>query len=389
MTEECAEEKLRRERSVSLDEDCSVAFGEVTAPVCPDTETTPVLIVPAPYPVAGFARRGWNGSGLNVDVLTRGSIEGDVADELSPLLRWSVLYGAFGMKWVDTRPLQIAPDASPDDSTPELPPDVAREDRIVWEATFFGRYIEDYFAVVAVAASGDYVVATGYEVKEVPRKKLSSALADAHDRATGQLPHRARGVLFLVDDSVDFSELARACEIGEEASPRGRRDDIYDYDASPARCHVGAAAPDTWRAQIAAASERAATAKRDAANGDAGSSEGDEAGGVVRAAVGSSKPVILGALDKKEIQRVVRIKRNAVKYCYEKALVKDPELSGKVTVKFVISAQGRVSSAQIASSTLGSGEVESCLTRQVKRWRFPKPRGGGIVIVKYPFSFST
>jgi hypothetical protein len=31
--------------------------------------------------------------------------------------------------------------------------------------------------------------------------------------------------------------------------------------------------------------------------------------------------------------------------------------------------------------------VESCVVSAVKRWDFPKPTGGGIAIVSYPFNF--
>jgi hypothetical protein len=31
--------------------------------------------------------------------------------------------------------------------------------------------------------------------------------------------------------------------------------------------------------------------------------------------------------------------------------------------------------------------VEKCVVDAVKRWEFPKPTGGGIAIVSYPFNF--
>jgi hypothetical protein len=31
--------------------------------------------------------------------------------------------------------------------------------------------------------------------------------------------------------------------------------------------------------------------------------------------------------------------------------------------------------------------VESCINARVKSWQFPKPKGGGIVVVTYPFLF--
>jgi Ca-activated chloride channel family protein len=42
----------------------------------------------------------------------------------------------------------------------------------------------------------------------------------------------------------------------------------------------------------------------------------------------------------------------------------------------------------VASSTLGDASVENCIAQAVRRWRFPQPGGGGIVIVTYPFQLT-
>jgi hypothetical protein len=34
---------------------------------------------------------------------------------------------------------------------------------------------------------------------------------------------------------------------------------------------------------------------------------------------------------------------------------------------------------------MGNARVENCIVQAVRRWEFPKPLGGGIVIVSYPF----
>ena len=42
----------------------------------------------------------------------------------------------------------------------------------------------------------------------------------------------------------------------------------------------------------------------------------------------------------------------------------------------------------VQSSTVNSPSVEQCIAGAVRRWEFPKPQGGGIVIVTYPFVFT-
>ena len=51
----------------------------------------------------------------------------------------------------------------------------------------------------------------------------------------------------------------------------------------------------------------------------------------------------------------------------------------------MITASGTVASSQVSQSTLGNTELETCIASRVQTWIFPKPKGGGVVIVTYPF----
>ena len=65
-------------------------------------------------------------------------------------------------------------------------------------------------------------------------------------------------------------------------------------------------------------------------------------------------------------------------------------ISGRDTDElFTIAANGMVQSASVTETTLKNSEVERCITAKIRTWKFPKPKGGGIVIVKYPFIFKT
>jgi outer membrane biosynthesis protein TonB len=101
------------------------------------------------------------------------------------------------------------------------------------------------------------------------------------------------------------------------------------------------------------------------------------------------QPIILGALDKSLIDAVIKRNMRRIRYCYQRQLPKNPSLGGKIVVKFVISKTGSVSKASIKSSSMGSAAVEDCIANKVFRTlKFPEPKGGGIVIVSYPFIFS-
>ncbi len=100
-----------------------------------------------------------------------------------------------------------------------------------------------------------------------------------------------------------------------------------------------------------------------------------------------SEITLTGALDKELIRQVIRRNINQIKYCYESQLTRHPNLSGKVAVQFVISASGSVASSSVVQSSADDRTLESCVANRVHGWLFPKPRGGGVVVVTYPFLF--
>lgn len=103
--------------------------------------------------------------------------------------------------------------------------------------------------------------------------------------------------------------------------------------------------------------------------------------------ISTAQPLILGSLDKDIIKRVIRENMQQIRYCYERELSKTPGIYGKVKMKWVITAEGRVSQSQVAETQMKNAAVENCMKRRIKTWRFPKPKGGGIVLVTYPFIF--
>jgi hypothetical protein len=99
-------------------------------------------------------------------------------------------------------------------------------------------------------------------------------------------------------------------------------------------------------------------------------------------------PIILGALDRSLIDEVIKRHMNQIRYCYQRELTKNNALAGKIVIKFVIAKDGTVSSASTKSTTMNNSAVESCIEGRFMRMQFPQPKGGGIVIVSYPFLFS-
>lgn len=101
------------------------------------------------------------------------------------------------------------------------------------------------------------------------------------------------------------------------------------------------------------------------------------------------EPETEGALDREIIQRVVRQNRREIQHCYEQELNRNPDLSGQITMQWVISPGGDVVNASVEDTTMNSHEVEQCMAGRIQRWSFPEPEGGGIVRVNYPFNFTS
>jgi hypothetical protein len=97
--------------------------------------------------------------------------------------------------------------------------------------------------------------------------------------------------------------------------------------------------------------------------------------------------VSLGRLPPEVIQRTVRDRYSSFRICYEIGLEQDPKLQGRVTTRFVIGRDGRVSAAYLADVGLPDCRVARCVRDEMARLVFPKP-AFGIVTVVYPIMFA-
>jgi TonB family protein len=91
--------------------------------------------------------------------------------------------------------------------------------------------------------------------------------------------------------------------------------------------------------------------------------------------------------DEKAISAIVNRNKIGVKMTYEKYLKRDPNLEGKITVRFTISPAGIVTTVMILENTTGNLAFESELIRKIKMWRFEEISEGDVTVT-YPFLFS-
>jgi|GEM_PF-2059124 Predicted membrane protein len=91
-------------------------------------------------------------------------------------------------------------------------------------------------------------------------------------------------------------------------------------------------------------------------------------------------------IDSAGVTKVINVSRAAIKRCYDKALMSNPQLKGKMSVKIVINQQGRVDSTEVVDDSLRDAEVAKCVRGVIGRLRFPKP-AEGTATVTFPFAF--
>ncbi len=87
------------------------------------------------------------------------------------------------------------------------------------------------------------------------------------------------------------------------------------------------------------------------------------------------------------VKAVVTKKSARIRNCYERRLLADPKLSGKIIAQWKIQLDGSVKDAKVASSTMSDDEVGRCLVRLLETSKFDAP-DGGVCVIEFPFSFS-
>ncbi len=89
-----------------------------------------------------------------------------------------------------------------------------------------------------------------------------------------------------------------------------------------------------------------------------------------------------------EVYRIVSTYIGGLKYLYNNTLRKNPSLKGKITVKIVISQDGKVVKSEVISSTLGSPELEEAIINRIYRWRFSELNDVEDFTIDYTFDFA-
>jgi outer membrane biosynthesis protein TonB len=117
---------------------------------------------------------------------------------------------------------------------------------------------------------------------------------------------------------------------------------------------------------------------------------GNTASGDVRGAlvepVQVKKVEATSGISKAAVGKVIHEHLDEINFCYEKALAFDPNIAGQAAFEWTILPNGSVGSVGIASSSIQSDSVHTCIQAAIRTWNFPNPNKAS-VDVSYPFVF--
>ena len=94
-----------------------------------------------------------------------------------------------------------------------------------------------------------------------------------------------------------------------------------------------------------------------------------------------------GTLTDEQIQAAVNENVKAFDACYTVGADKDGKLAGTITVQATVGPLGVVNEASVKKSTVGNPKVDDCVRKAFKTIKFPRPAGGGTVMITYPMTF--
>lgn len=89
-------------------------------------------------------------------------------------------------------------------------------------------------------------------------------------------------------------------------------------------------------------------------------------------------------IDPDMVRRSVRANINDTRRCYDRGMARDPTLTGRVSIQIHIKETGAVKETAVKETTLRDPAVGFCIAAAIRKWKFPRPERGP-VIIDYPF----
>lgn len=92
-------------------------------------------------------------------------------------------------------------------------------------------------------------------------------------------------------------------------------------------------------------------------------------------------------LSEHEIQQLINARQNTLMHCYADALARNPDLQGRVDMRFGIAPDGHLSVVKVTASSLRDKPTEDCLVSSAREWTFPPTNRPSLMKFETDFSF--
>lgn len=102
---------------------------------------------------------------------------------------------------------------------------------------------------------------------------------------------------------------------------------------------------------------------------------------------GMQMQMSIGYLDERAVDRAMAAHHKAMARCFDRAGDARKYLSGQITLKFMVAADGSVPDVHVVKNDLGNYAVERCLVATGKQIRMPRPEGNQGTDFQFPIQF--
>lgn len=94
-----------------------------------------------------------------------------------------------------------------------------------------------------------------------------------------------------------------------------------------------------------------------------------------------------GSLARYKIREVVEARKAEFLICHQQA--NNPAATKRFLFSWTIQPDGTVNKVKMVEGPSAEPKIQQCISKQVQKLAFPKPMGGGIVEVRWPFTYSS
>ncbi|MBI5609633.1 MAG: AgmX/PglI C-terminal domain-containing protein [Deltaproteobacteria bacterium] len=106
------------------------------------------------------------------------------------------------------------------------------------------------------------------------------------------------------------------------------------------------------------------------------------------AKVAQGRGDIAGVCEQNDVAKHLRQRQSALSSCYQEQLKRNPDLRGKVRLRWTIDRSGTAVNVEVEQNTTGSVELGQCLVHKIKAIHFDPPKSGTCTIA-WPMVFNT